>query len=344
MRSHFWVVPLVALVLIACACATEPSGTTQSTSPASTSTQTTPTSTDPTPSTTTAPTTTLVDGGAATIPFSIPVGEGGVTYDLSGEPPSGPSSFVVLDDGTVVIADTMALRFDQPRLLRFDAAGTPLEPIVLAEAEVASIVDVASDGERVAVLDVYAATNRYRLLVLAASGHVESVVDIPEGFFLEDGLTGLAWDDTGVLLEMEWGARYARVTTEGPFATTTDVVYDGSAIAVTPGAGLTTVIETGSGTFEVERTTELGGATLIGRAPDGSILLVVDEVGQDEQGAIEVIRRVQRRSADGSLLSEDPFVAGQFVSIGRELEMTADGRVARLVTFPDRVELVILDV
>ncbi len=203
---------------------------------------------------------------------------------------------------------------------------------------------MASDGERVAVLDVYAATNRYRVLVLAASGHVESVVDIPEGFFLEDGLTGLAWDDTGVLLEMEWGARYARVTTEGPFATTPDVVFDGTAITITPGTGLTTVIKLGSETFEAERTTELGGATLIGRAPDGSILLVVDEVGQDPQGAIEVTRRVQRRAADGSLLTEDSYVAAQFVSISRELEMTADGRVARLITFPDRVDLVILDV
>ncbi len=332
---HILTWTVVALMLIASACTTQPLGTEPPVSPVSAST------TDPGP----APSSTTGDRGrTATIPFTIPVGEGGVTYDLGGEPPSGPSSFVVLEDGTVVIADTMALRFDEPRLLRFDASGAPLEPITLADAQVASIVDVASDGERIAVLDVYPATNRYRVLVLATSGRVESVVAIPEGFFLEDGLTGLAWDDIGLLLEMEWGAHYGRVTTEGPFTTTRNIVYDGSAITVAPGAGFTTVIAIGSVTFAVERTTELGGASLIGLAPDGSVLLVVDEVGQDGQGAIEVTRRVQRRTTDGRLLGEDTFLAGQFVSIGRELEMTADGRVARLVTFPDRVEFVILDV
>ncbi|MFH0915826.1 MAG: hypothetical protein V1912_05195 [bacterium] len=340
MKLRFWVV-LVGIVSVGAACSSGPSATTHVPASTSTTTATVTTSTVVTTLTTTTMSTTL--GGVPTVPFSVPVGDNGVTYDLAGEPSSGPTSFVVLEDGSVVIADTMAVRFGEPRLLRFDAAGARLDPIVLTLAEVASIVDVASDGQKIAVLDVYPAMDRYRVLVLDASGDVETIYDVPNGFHLEDGLTGLAWDDSGVLLEMEWGARYARVASGGPFESTRTVVFDGTPITITPGAGLTTVVEVGPASFDVVRNVEMGGASLIGLAPDGSILLVIDEVGMSDEGGIEVTRRVQRYTPTGDLTGEVSFLVRQFVGIARTLEATADGRVAHLVTLEDRVEIRILD-
>jgi hypothetical protein len=342
---------LVGMMLLAAACAGETPATTELPNTAGPATTAVPTSTVTSGvATTTSAVATTTSGGAnggsgtATASFSVPVGENGVTYDLSGGLPGGPSSFAVLDDGSVVIADTMALRSGRPRLLRFDAVGDPLSPIVLTEQEVASIVDVASDGERLAVLDVYVAQGRYRVLVLNASGAVEKIYDVPQGFHLEDGLTGLVWDDSAVLLEIEWGARYGKVAADGAFEPTRAAVFDGVPITISPGNGLTTVVEAGPVSFDVVRTTELGGASLIGRAPDGSIVLALDEVGLDDEGAIEVIRTVQRYSPAGKLVAETTVGLQQFVDISRTLELTADGRVAHLVTLADRVEIRILDV
>jgi hypothetical protein len=93
----------------------------------------------------------------------------------------------------------------------------------------------------------------------------------------------------------------------------------------------------------------VGGLKLVddhrhGLAPNGSILLVADEVGLDDRGAIEVSRRVQRYGASGEPVAEESFVVDQFVQISRTLEMTADGSVAHLVTRSDAVDVRILGV
>jgi hypothetical protein len=303
-----------------------------------------PTTTVPTTTTVPATTTTSPVPGPATLPFSVPLGEDGITYEIPGSPPSGPSSFAVLGDGSVVIADTMALRRGDPRVLRYGIGGQLADIFSLAAAEAASIVDVASDGERIAVLDVYVATERYRVLILDESGVVETMYQIPEGFHFENGLTGIVWDDLGVLVEMEGGTRYARVSDAPKWETTQTLRFHGIDVAVSHGPGRLSRVEAGPVSFDVRRRTELGGASLIGIAPDGSILLVVDEVDLGEDG-LEVLRRVQRYTGEGVLLGEVAMDAGeQYVEVSRTLEVAADGAVAYLVTLEDRVEIRILDV
>ena len=141
------------------------------------------------------------------------MGPDGVTYDFEGAPPSGPSSYVVLEDASVVVADTVAANRGEPRLLRFDREGSPISIIPLVDLEVAGIADVTSNGVDLAVLET--PQQRYRVLYMTADGDVTSEVAIPSGFHLEDGLTGLLWDDLGVMLELEMGARYARIDDDG---------------------------------------------------------------------------------------------------------------------------------
>ncbi len=342
----------VALTLSACSesPAAQPTDSPSTTSPATSSTIRPPSTTSPAtsstirpPSTTSLPsTTTAPPASAATQPFSIGVGNAGVTYDLDGSPPSGPSSFAVLDDGSVVIADTMAVERGEPRLLRYDRFGELLAVIGLASDEVAAIVDVVTDGSTLAILDVLASMNRYRVVTLSIDGTVDSVIEIPEGFRFEDGLTGLAWADSGILLEFEFGARYARLDATGTIESPVVPVFDGLGVELRPQNQRSTEVIANDSSFLVERTTELGGVTLVGIAPDGSIVLVVDEVEVDS--VITVIRRVQRYSTTGQLETEYVIdAADQYLEIPRPFELDATGKVLYLHARPDRIEIEALD-
>jgi len=284
-------------------------------------------------------TTTTQSGRPSTERFSIPVGDEGITYQLDGEPPSGPSSFVVLDDGSVVIADTMASNRGEPRLLHYDRTGEQIAIFDLAAEGVASIADVVSNGASLAILDIRIEMEEYRVLFLSLEGDVLSEVQIPDGFRFEDGLTGLAWDDSGVLLEFEFGASYARLGDDGTIEQDAMAVFDGLEIEITPGDGQQTDIRVGEETWTVERDTPLGGASFVGLSPDETLVLVVDEV--DTSGAaFEVLRRVQRFSLTGELQSESLIDPGeQKVEIMRPLELAADGEVLYLASLDDRLEV-----
>lgn len=356
-RPHAALRSLLLAALLAVGACSESSTTTTPPQSVSPSGPPAPTTTVP-PTTTSGPTTTaavdtttttIVDTTTATtLPpvatdsFSIPVGGDGVTYD-EGPHPSGPSSFVVRADGGVVITDTMAVRDAVPRLLRFDASGNAEEPIPMQDHRAVSMIDIASDGLRLAVLDIYVALEEYRVLVLDASGSLDSEVPVPEGFHLENGLTGLLWDDQGLLLEIEGGTRYARLEPGLAPEPTTTLVFGGLPVTLTD-AGQTTTVQIGEDAFEVMRSTQFGDVGLIGLAPDGTVLLHLDEVFDDPAG-LRVERRVQRYSKEGELLREISVdLTEQYVQIDHQLEMTAGGAVAYLVTLPDRVEVRILDV
>lgn len=275
--------------------------------------------------------------------FSIPVGVDGVTYDLDGAPPSGPTSFAYLVDGSVVVADTIAFDRGEPRLLLYDSSGAPVRIIDLRPAEVAAVVDVATDGERLAVLDVWIVQERYRLLVMDQFGEVESIVTIPPGFRFENGLTGLAWDDEGLLLEFELGVRYARLVGDS-FVDGAELLVDGRPIALLAGEATDTVVRIGEASFSVDRSTDLGGVQLVGIAPDGSIALVTDEVSFDADGALQVMRRVERYTPSGEVLFSTVLdAADQAVDIARPFELTSDGTIAYLHATPDSLNVVILD-
>jgi hypothetical protein len=334
-RSWFRSMLVVAAVVAASGCVTSTDSTTSSAvSHASTTSAALETST-----TSTAPATSTTEAvpHPSTLSFSVPESEDGVTFQVDGDPPSGPSSFVVMADGSVVIADTMAFYRGEPRLLHFDRFGEPKSVIDLAKAEVASITDVASDGRSLAVLDILVATNRYRVLFLTPDGDVESVVELPQGYHLENGLTGLLWDDDGVLVEFEFGARYARITAGEVGEVGVLPVLGGRELEIIDSGNRLSEVRYGEASWSVERSTDLGGVTLVGVAPEGSLAVVVDEV--DTSGsAITVVRRIQRYSVEGDLINErrvDP--AEQFVEINRPLELAADGQVLYMLSTPEGI-------
>ncbi len=118
---------------------------------ASCSTTASPTTSSALPATTAveSPTTTSIPAVSS---FELAVGPDGITYDLEGSPPSGPSSFAITPDGTVVVADTMAAGRGEPRLIAHDPDGTD-QVVPLGHLEVESVVDVVALGDLLVVLD-----------------------------------------------------------------------------------------------------------------------------------------------------------------------------------------------
>ena len=277
------------------------------------------------------------------IGFSIPVGVEGVTYEEEGDPPSGPTSFAVRQDGTVVVADTIAFRRGEPRLLVYGSDGRLSQVIDLARYEVAAVVDVATDGDKIAVLDVLIQRDRYRLLILDGSGELERTYEIPPGNRFENGLTGLAWDEGGPLLEFEFGTHYVRIDGDGSLTPEAQLTLGGDTISIESGPGTSHIINVGSNSFTVERATDLGGIFLIGRAPDGSVAFVIDEVSMRD-GAIAVNRRVERYTSSGQLLFAAEVDSGlQYVDIQRPFELTSNGSIAYLRATETQLLVDILD-
>ena len=218
-------------------------------------------------------------------------------------------------------------------------SATNLRSSALANEDVAAIVDVVTDGSKLAILDVLVSMNRYRVLTLSVDGDIESVIKVPDGFRFEDGLTGLAWDDSGILLEFELGARYAQLVETGDVESPVVPAFRGISVELTPGSGRITEVVTSRTSFSVERATDLGGVTLVGIAPDGSIVVVVDEVNTSGP-AIVVMRRVQRYSPTGEFQAESIIDAGdQFLDIPRPLELDATGKVLYLEAGPDHITI-----
>ncbi len=324
----------LAVLLAASACAATRHTSTSNEVPTSVSS----TTQLPEPSTTT---TADAQQPARTEPFSIAIGPEGVTYQRDGDPPSGPSSFVVLEDGSVVVADTMAADRGEPRLLRYDRHGVLLSVIDLATFEVAAIVDVEKANGTLVVLDVHTDRAIYRVLSIELDGGLRSSTVIPDGSHFENGLTGLASDDSGVLLEFEFGRRYERLASDGSSTEQATLVLGGHEVEVTSEASKVATVRVGDAQWDVTRRTDLGGVTLVGVASD-TIVLVVDEV--DTSGAaLSVTRRVQRYTLSGELIGEVEFDAGdQEVDIARPLEVGALGDILRMWARPDRVDIVVL--
>lgn len=267
--------------------------------------------------------------------FSIPVGAKSITYDLDGEPASGPSSFAVANDGTVYVADTIAVRDGPARLLSFTATGDPLETIDLGHLQVASVVDIATDGTALAILDVDVKFQLYRVHRIHPDGELVETTVLPAGYRFEDGLSGLAWDDDGILLEFEGGAWYRRLGSD-PAIDRLDVPsWNGTAVTVGASDGGSADVCVEAECFTVLRTSELGGVQLIGVDIHGGIHLLVTDVHiGDTVEVTETIRTYQR----GQLVGSSSFeVSDQFVDVPHAYEVTSSGQILHLRTERERV-------
>lgn len=307
-----------------------------------TTTTSTTTTTEPSPPTTSPTTDTwqppgVCRVGCSTDPevvFEVAAGATGIGYADVGIPEKlayGPSAVAVTDTGDVWIADMV-----DNQLERFDPEGRSLASIDLADYEVAGPVDLAWGPAGLLVLDVYPATERYRVVELDPDGALRAVHPLPAGLHLEDGLTGVGWGPDGeIWVELELGNRTAVLDGD------TFVIHDGAPYPngdFAPASDDPFAFEAGQVRVFVDSGAELGGLRLLGVNPDGSFVLLLDEVSQGADGSFQVAESVHLFDADGYHLAEGTFpLDDQFIAVDHPLVVAPDGYVYGLLTRPDRV-------
>ena len=269
-----------------------------------------------------------------------PVGPDGVGYveaDLADFEPTGPAGLAIARDGTVWVLDTV-----QARLVGRSMTDRRDRVIDLGSERVGALVDLAAGPNSIAVLDVDVAQSRYLVHRLDASGAYQSTIPLPEGLWLDDGLTGIALSpDDELWVELELGRFVAQVTDEavGAYSLSDGYPFDSGVFRQSDDAPAT--FRAGDTVLRLSAPEEalVGAAHLLGVGTDGSIVLAVEEV---MFGAVITVEfGVGRYLADGSPEGSARFVpAEQYIPVEHPLALGPDGYVYALLTFEDRVDVV----
>jgi len=273
----------------------------------------TPIIVEPTPTVTTSPTTassstpTSIPTPTATLPpmglpfiheqpgdlyttvFSIPVGGDSIIHYRGGDNPdmeiTGPDAIAVLPDDTFMIADLIA-----NRLLHYDQAGNLLNKIELYDLGIVNVADLRVSGDKLFLLEISLdfSPPRYRVNQLSLDGNLITSDDIPAGFHIEDGLTGITIDCEGqIVLEMGGGSDMYRLEDIQSSSDTMNVpngYYCNNILyrVVNSGFQKPPLITAGNVLYETRLTTGLGGLTLVKVFIDGSSYISRDDVVNDQ--------------------------------------------------------------
>ena len=243
----------------------------------------------------------------------------------------GAQAFSVAPNGDFWILDSaahsqrllhLAPPYDKPQIIS-------LEYLVMGVAD----VDVAHDF--IWVLDV--ASQPSRVVALAPDGKTLASYDLPQGLWLENGLTGISLAQDGTLLvELDGGASLYRLFDQNGQVDPQRVEgysYGNRLfrIEAKPFAK-TGTIYAGDITVEVSVEQVLGGLRVLGAAPDGSFYVEVYEMSEGSE--VSVKREIRRYSAAGDLLgTAHPLPSAVYAS--RDLVVGPGGLVYQLVSNPD---------
>ena len=217
--------------------------------------------------------------------FSIPVGENSVIQYRGGDNPNmeitGPNAIAVLPDGSFMIADLIA-----NRLLHYDKTGYLLNTIDLYELGIVNVADLRIQGDMLFLLEISLnfSPPRYRVNQLSLTGILVATHDIPEGFHIENGLTGIAIDCEGqIVLEMAGGSdlyrlediqRNSDMTTVPNGYQCDNRIYQ----IINPGPQKPPAIVTNDVIYETQLTTGWGGFNILDMFGDGSFFVLREDV------------------------------------------------------------------
>lgn len=276
--------------------------------------------------------------------FSLPVGDP-IRYE--GGPEQlvwGPAGIAVDDRGGIWIADGV-----DHRALRFDRFGSVTATVELRE--VVGIGEIAIFGEALIVLDI-AAVSPGVYVYNVNDGRLRHRFDVPRWAGLMEGLSGLSvMPDGTVAVELEGGLRVVTVGTLGD----------------SPGAPLAAVSETrltlsgavrvepSIGPLPLERTLQIGdvGVTLTGTNPIGTVMVagssdeavyvLVDESGQQPDGAIVVDTTLRVFDPAGRPLGLARVPRAEMaVQLFRPVAISAGGEILALVPKESSIDVVAL--
>ena len=333
LRAAVAAVSVLTLVAVtAAACGGGSNATTPVTTPS-------PTTTAPPTTTTARAATTTTTAPAATTTtrpptgplLSLPVGPGGIEY-LGGGPEqeiTGPSRFTIDSAGGVHLYDPAG-----KRVLSVTDEGE--HSIALVPRDILNVVAIDAADDYLLLAEVFFAPARQRVHRLSYDGTVLETLDLPSGFRLESGLTGVrSGPDGEIVLELEGGARYGiwnGETFEGMSS-----LQDGETTVTPRPPDL--VID--GEVLTADLTTDLGSLNYLGTAQDGAHLVIREDVVAVSP-VFQVLTTVEWYSPTGDLLGSArvPSLQEQYISAAPGIAFTADGRAFALVATADVVEVV----
>jgi LysM repeat protein len=275
--------------------------------------------------------------------FVIPVGEGSLQY-LGGDQPdseiNGPNAIAVLPDGSFVIADLVG-----NRLWRYESTGKLLKSIDLYSIGIEQVTDLRATNTELFELEIR--NERYRVNRLSFDGELIASYDIPDGFHIENGLTGISVDCEGeVLLEMAGSDLYRLVDSQGNLYSSiekTDYYCNGKSYrVVNSGQGTIPKFIAGSIPLETQLTTGLGGLNLLVVLQDGSFYMIRDDVVNDR--VIQVDQTVHYINAGGVQQGVARLpLAEYYYPIMRNLAVGLDGNVYAILPQSDSIHIIRLN-
>lgn len=269
--------------------------------------------------------------------FTIPIGDEGIHYSPDGLDMLvwGPSAITTTSDGTFWIADTVA-----NRLIHLDSKGVLLGKYEIGSA-VIGIGDLEVTPSEIWILDV--ASLPPKIVHLNLDGEVLNTYDLPEGFHLGDGLSGIALgENNALLIEQSGGARITQfITPDGTISQEPLAGYGfGGKVYIARSANLTSdnassgYVMAGSTRFEINVDHDLGSIHILKVNGDGSLFVVVEELVIDT--VLRVDKTIRHYSSSGKLLgiARIPIVE-QYTYVAHQLSVGPDGNVYALVTYPE---------
>jgi hypothetical protein len=336
------------------------------------------------------------DGVTHETVFTIPIGDDGVQYrrfvnladtqtdasspatDIPADPGSrlwGPTALTVDRNGTFFIADTVG-----GRILHYDAGGALVTPITLADQVVAAgdvkVTDqdmwVLDDASEVPQLLRFASTAPNDATADTVAGPrfspdarpVESIPIVSSASMAGDveidigaGVTGLAVDDQGVLVEYGNGTHLFRPRAATSAAADSESVpglervsgytFRGQVYTAHPAnptadpaaeEAMTAHVMVGDQRIPVEGAQQVLGLRMLGINADGSFYVVAEEVSDGP--TIQVDQTVRHYAADGRQLGLARVpLRDRETYIPHGLAVGPDGNVYLLMTRQDVLEV-----
>jgi hypothetical protein len=286
-------------------------------------------------------------GDLYTTVFSIPVGGDSVIQYRGVDNPdmenTGPNAIAVLPDDTFVIGDLIG-----NRLLYYSRDGDLLNTIELLDLGIVNVTDLRFRDNKLFLLEIslHFSPPRYRVNQLSLAGELIASDDIPSGFYIENGLTGIAIDcENSVMLEIASGSdlyhlqdiqRSSGEVEKSGYRCNGKLYYVINSFMEIP------KIVAGDAVFETQLTTGLGGFSLIAVFDDGGFYVSRDDVIEGSPVAVD--QTVHYVSADmvSRGMARVPLSEGYYY-IMRDIAVNSKGEVFLLLPRSDSLDVVQLN-
>lgn len=225
------------------------------------------------------------------------------------------------------------LRFGRARLLRVDPVEGTIDVVGIPD-DVISVLDIAAIPGGLALLWVDASGGAFIDTIDEAGTGMGRIALDPVEF---GGFEGLALSKVGdrLYIEQSWGVHAAVIhVPDGPGETLGGYDTPYGFYSVSP-------LRTPEASISVEVEGTRGTVMLVGVNPDGSLVVIVDDVSEASSHQLVVDRRVLWYHRDGALAGSFEFpLAQQVVPVQFPICLGEDGYVYGLLTSSDHADIV----